>query len=202
MMLDGALMTIFLVLLLNGVGSFRCRLRGFMRMSSDLTSAHNSELTVTNGIIVGGGRIGLHLYESNDKRDVLLTKREEAVSADSSGPIYVCTRNADLDRIIDSTPPHRRPDLVFLQNGILTDFLCSKKLQNNTQALIYYAVSKKGEQPIDGITELNPQGLTAVTGDHRWMKIALIAARSRGSLNHVIQGCGQMTSKLDYRGRD
>ena len=183
---DGFSIAILLVLLLNSVGSFRCRSRGFLRMSSDLSPAHTSVLTVTNGIIVGGGRIGLHLYESNDKKDVLLTKREEAVSADSSGPIYVCTRNADLDRIIDSTPPHRRPDLVFLQNGILTDFLCTKKLQDNTQALIYYAVSKKGEQPIDGITELNPEGLTAVTGDHRWMKIALIAARSRGSLNHII----------------
>lgn len=159
-------MHILLVLLLNAVGSFRCRLGGFMRMSSDLPTAHSRVLTVTNGIIVGGGRIGLHLYESNDKRDMLLTKREETVSADSTGPIYVCTRNADLDRIIDSTPPHRRPDLVFLQNGILTDFLGSKNLQDNTQALIYYAVSKKGEQPIDGITELNPEGLTAVTGEH------------------------------------
>jgi len=139
--------------------------------------AQSSPRTITDGVIIGGGRIGLHLYESNDKRDVLLTKRDETVSVDSSGPIYVCTRNADLDRIIDTTPPHRRQDLVFLQNGILANYLCTKKLQENTQALIYYAVSKKGEQPIDGITELNPEGLTAVTGNLR-MTIALIVGRS------------------------
>jgi len=62
--------------------------------------------------------------------------------------------------------------------------LKSKGLSDNTQALIYFAVAKKGDQPIDGKTDINPevfysisfygnvpihvyyQGLTAVTG--RW----------------------------------
>ena len=34
------------------------------------------------------------------------------------------------------------------------------------QALVYFAVSKKGEKPIDGKTDANPEGLTAVTGKH------------------------------------
>lgn len=34
------------------------------------------------------------------------------------------------------------------------------------QALVYFAVSKKGETPIDGKTDANPEGLTAVTGKH------------------------------------
>merc|ERR1712070_35939 len=52
-----------------------------------------------------------------------------------------------------------------LQNGYLDNFLSSHGLQNNTQALVYFAVSKKGEEPIDGVTSVNPEGLTAVTGE-------------------------------------
>lgn len=32
------------------------------------------------------------------------------------------------------------------------------------QALIYFAVSKKGEAPGDGVTDLNPEGLTSACG--------------------------------------
>ena len=34
------------------------------------------------------------------------------------------------------------------------------------QALVYFAVPKKGAKPIDGKTDLNPEGLTAVAGKH------------------------------------
>lgn len=119
---------------------------------------------ITNGIIIGSGRIGDHLYASNNNQDTLFTSRDQKVTSDSKGPIYVCTRNNDLENIIESTPSDRREDLIFLQNGVLTKYLTAKGLQDNTQALIYYAVAKKGENPIDGITDLNPDGLTAVTG--------------------------------------
>mmetsp|Transcript_33018 Transcript_33018/g.72709 ORF Transcript_33018/g.72709 Transcript_33018/m.72709 type:complete len:292 (-) Transcript_33018:180-1055(-) len=118
---------------------------------------------VTPGIVIGGGRIGSYLWESNNKADLLLTHRDDVVS-EGSGPIYVCTRNNDLEKIIDTTPLSRRKDLVFLQNGYLSDYLTQKELSENTQALVYFAVSKKGEKPIDGVTDLNPEGLTAVTG--------------------------------------
>lgn len=119
---------------------------------------------ITPGVIVGGGRIGTFMYESNEKRDLLLGKRDDTVGPETTGPIYICTRNNDLDNIIAKTPSHRLEDLVFLQNGVLTTYLKSKGLEKNTQGLIYFAVSKKGEKPIDGITDLNPDGLTAVTG--------------------------------------
>jgi hypothetical protein len=127
-------------------------------------SIDSNECSVTNGIIIGGGRIGNFLYEENDKKDQLISKRGDPISSDSSGPIYICTRNNDLAGIIEATPANRKEDLVFLQNGILTDFLTKFDLNENTQALIYLAVSKKGEKPIDGITSLNPDGLTAVFG--------------------------------------
>jgi hypothetical protein len=56
--------------------------------------------------------------------------------------------------------------LVFLQNGYLDNFLQSKGLLDNTQVLLYLAVTAKGEPPIDGITSMNPEGLTAATGIH------------------------------------
>lgn len=36
------------------------------------------------------------------------------------------------------------------------------------QALIYFAVSKKGEPPIDGVTDANPEGLTSTCG--KWAR--------------------------------
>uniref|UniRef100_A0A7S2AS99 Uncharacterized protein n=1 Tax=Octactis speculum TaxID=3111310 RepID=A0A7S2AS99_9STRA len=51
-----------------------------------------------------------------------------------------------------------------MQNGYLEGFLEERGLASNTQALIYFAVSKKDEPPIDGITSLNPEGLTVATG--------------------------------------
>ena len=32
--------------------------------------------------------------------------------------------------------------------------------------LVYFAVAKMGDTPLDGKTELNPEGLTAATGKH------------------------------------
>ena len=34
------------------------------------------------------------------------------------------------------------------------------------QVLVYFAVSKLGEKPIDGKTDVNPEGLTAAYGKH------------------------------------
>lgn len=121
-------------------------------------------IVITKGTIVGGGRIGNLLYEINNKEDKFNSKRTDKILNDDKGPIYLCTRNADLEDIINNCPESRKDDLVFLQNGVLTNYLEKKGLDHNTQGLIYFAVSKVGEKPIDGITDLNPNGLTAVTG--------------------------------------
>lgn len=121
--------------------------------------------SITPGCIIGGGRIGSFLYDSNGGKDILIASRSQSVPDNlAPGPIYLATRNNDLQDIIDKTLANRREDLVFLQNGVLTKFLAANGLESNTQGLIYFAVSKKGEKPIDGITRLNPDGLTAVTG--------------------------------------
>jgi hypothetical protein len=66
-------------------------------------------------------------------KDILLTSRESSIPETSEpGPIYICTRNDDLDAIIEKTPLTRREDLVFLQNGMLSPYLEKKGLLLNT----------------------------------------------------------------------
>ena len=79
--------------------------------------------------------------------------------------------------VIDATPEARRKDLVFLQNGMLQPFLDARGLGDNTQALVYFAVAKLGEAPTDGITDVNPEGLTAANGVHA----EALAARLRAA---------------------
>lgn len=57
-------------------------------------------------VIVGGGRVGRALQDMGSGDD-LLVKRGEAVPLDFEGPILVCTRNDDLDAVLDSTPKSR-----------------------------------------------------------------------------------------------
>ncbi|KAL0020489.1 hypothetical protein WJX77_010504 [Trebouxia sp. C0004] len=124
--------------------------------------------------LVGSGRVGTALEKLGSGSDTII-ERGDAVEG-PTGPIVVCTRNNDLQGVLESTPEDRREDLVFIQNGMLQPWLDARNLGNNTQALIYFAVSKKGELPIDGKTDANPEGLTAVTGKHAHAFAARLAA--------------------------
>jgi ketopantoate reductase len=128
-------------------------------------------------IIGASGRIG-NLFASLGGGKDLLIGRGDAVPADGSGPIFVCTRNNVLQDIVDKCPPSRRGDLVFMQNGYLDGFLEANGLASNTQALIFFAVAKKGEAPTDGKTDLNPEGLTKATG--KWADAFAARARAAG----------------------
>lgn len=112
--------------------------------------------------IVGPGRIGSFLAE-NGMNDLVL-KRGEPIPPDAPGPVYVCTRNEDLMNVILSCPPEKKEDLVFLQNGFLERFLRQAQCDKNTKANLYFAITKMGGKPIDGITETDPEGLTTVCG--------------------------------------
>lgn len=118
---------------------------------------------VAPAVIVGGGRVGRAL-QGMGSGDDLLVKRGDSVPLDFAGPILVCTRNDDLDAVLESTPKSRWSDLVFFQNGMLEPWLQSKGLSDADQVLAYFAVSKLGEPPIDGKTDTNPEGLTAAYG--------------------------------------
>ena len=114
--------------------------------------------------IVGGGRVGSALMDMGDGSDVMVRRGDKVQGP--PGPIIVCTRNDDLEGVLEATPADRRDDLVFIQNGMLQPWLDSKGLGDNTQVLVYFAVAKKGEAPTDGKTDTNPEGLTAAYGKH------------------------------------
>eukprot|EP00188_Purpureofilum_apyrenoidigerum_P002494 Plantae.Rhodophyta-Purpureofilum_apyrenoidigerum.ctg25538.p1 GENE.Plantae.Rhodophyta-Purpureofilum_apyrenoidigerum.ctg25538~~Plantae.Rhodophyta-Purpureofilum_apyrenoidigerum.ctg25538.p1 ORF type:complete len:330 (+),score=74.01 Plantae.Rhodophyta-Purpureofilum_apyrenoidigerum.ctg25538:183-1172(+) len=114
-------------------------------------------------IIVGTGRIGSLLLKHGNGDDIVVRRGEQI--PDEPGPVYLCTRNDTLDDIIKNCPKNKLEDLVFLQNGYLDPLLRKYTLVDDvTLANIYFAVSKKGEDPIDGKTEKSPEGLTCVTG--------------------------------------
>lgn len=69
-------------------------------------------------------------------------------------------------------------DLVFFQNGMLEPWFESKGLGDADQVLAYFAVSKLGEPPIDGITDTNPEGLTAAYG--KWASAVAERLRAGG----------------------
>jgi hypothetical protein len=114
--------------------------------------------------IIGGGRVGQAVSEMGTGQDVVIGRGQPIEGP--SGPIVVCTRNDDLAAIVDATPPSRRKDLVFIQNGMLQPWLDARGLGDNTQVLVYFAVAKKGDAPSDGKTDVNPEGLTAAYGTH------------------------------------
>lgn len=139
---------------------------------------------VVPAVIIGGGRIGCALKDMGRNEDVIVRRGEPFPSEPAEGPIFVCTRNDVLDGVVDSCPPHRREDLVFLQNGMLEPWLKKRGLEENTQALIYMAVAKLGDPPTDGITDMAPDGLTASTG--KWAQ-ALADRLESGSMScHVL----------------
>ena len=120
--------------------------------------------------------MGQALADMGVPGDVIMKRGDAFPAEPSTGPIYVCTRNDALQGVIDQTPPERRGDLVFLQNGMLQPWLDARGLGDNTQALIYFAVAKFGEKPTDGITDVNPEGLTAANGKHAAALQARLAA--------------------------
>jgi len=131
--------------------------------------------------IIGAGRIGSALADmgkASGFEDVIV-RRGEPIPEDGSGPIYVTVRNDDLKGVIDACPASRRDDLTFYgQNGYIEDFLAKEKLdKSSSQVLVYMAVAKLGEKPTDGITDLNPEGLTSATG--KWA--GQVAARLKSA---------------------
>lgn len=121
-------------------------------------------------VIIGGGRVGEALLQMGTGKDVLVRRGEPFPADAPAGPIYVCTRNDALKDVIAMTPKERWEDLVFIQNGALLPFL-GRELGSDvpvTVLLVYFAVAKKGEAPLDGKTDTDPDGLSAVNATGKW----------------------------------
>lgn len=76
-------------------------------------AAATTATKVIPSIIVGGGRVGKALEEMGGGGD-LLVKRGEPVPIDFPGPILVCTRNDDLDAVLQSTPQSRWSGTIII----------------------------------------------------------------------------------------
>lgn len=120
----------------------------------------------------------MHNNTRQQQKQVVLRRNEafDPARCPPTGPILVATRNDALQAVVDATPPARRADLVFLQNGMLQPWLDARGLGANTQVLVYFAVAKLGDKPTDGVTELDPSGLTAAHGPHAEAVAARLAA--------------------------
>ena len=140
----------------------------------------------TQHVVVGKERVGEALAKMLGPKAIMVG-RTDTVPAEGTGPIYIATRNDDLAAVIDKTPPNRCKDPVFMQNGMLGPFLESYGLLDNTQVLIFFAVAKKGEAPTDGVTDLNPEGLTAAHG--AWANDLAATLKTTGLSCHIRRPC-------------
>jgi hypothetical protein len=57
--------------------------------------------------VVGGGRVGRTLLAMGPPGADVLVGRVEKMPEDAPGPILVCTRNDDLDAVLENTPKSR-----------------------------------------------------------------------------------------------
>lgn len=94
--------------------SLNNRVRTFKLGASASRSAvmASTATKVIPSIIVGGGRVGKALQDMGNGDDVLI-KRGESVPLDFPGPIFVCTRNDDLEAVLESTPKSRWSGMIL-----------------------------------------------------------------------------------------
>lgn len=102
--------------------------------------------------IIGNGRVGegLHLLDSSSKvfgRNDCISELKDIQEDDL---VFICTRNDDLQSVIDILPTQALGNLVFVQNGMLSPFLKTLKPSPAARAILYFAVPKKGDKPAPG----------------------------------------------------
>lgn len=113
--------------------------------------AHLDPLIVTPRVDgIGAGRVGLALHARARRAGLAgtLVGRDtgwEALDAPAGTPVLVLTRNDHLDAVVDRVPPHRLPDLVVVQNGMVRPWLARRGLHAVTRGLLYFAVPARGD---------------------------------------------------------
>jgi len=100
-------------------------------------------------IVVGAGRVGTALKQRSDEVDIDcdLVSRDsgwQALDGAPGDPILLTVRNDDLDEVLKKVPKLRRPDLVFIQNGGIREWLRGEYLHQCTRGLLYFAVKTRG----------------------------------------------------------
>jgi ketopantoate reductase len=126
------------------------------RMSADLEI---DEDTPARRVVIGEGRIGTALAAAPGSAVVTRHRGWYVLDEAAGDPIVVCTRNDDLGGVLTQVPQHRWPDLVFVQNGMVDDWLADHGLAGNTRGVLYFAVPARG-------APVQPGGVSRFTGPH------------------------------------
>jgi ketopantoate reductase len=115
-------------------------------------------------VVVGAGRIGtaLALRAEGAGEPCTLIGRgsagREALDGPAGEPVILAVRSGDLAPLLDLAegperiPPHRRPDLVFVQNGAVLDLLRARGLEGCTRGVLYVMVARQGDRGEPGAT--------------------------------------------------
>lgn len=121
-------------------------------------------------IVVGNGRIG-GVFAAAGATVVTRTGPHAPLRMPHPGePIVVCTRNDDLEAVIQATHEENRVDLCFVQNGMLRPLLMAYDLHGCTQGLLYFAVRAPGAAP-------EPGGESVFWGPHATEIVQLLTGR-------------------------
>lgn len=100
-------------------------------------------------VIVGDGRIGRAFLQMAGPRTRLVARGQIVASeqdGEDSYPIIVTTHCSHLEAVLKQTCEKKWKDLVFVQNGMLQQWLYQHGLQNNTQIVLF--MSAKPENPL------------------------------------------------------
>jgi len=103
--------------------------------------------------IVGQGRVGQAVgarLAAIGRRGAVLTRQDGALAEQGDAPVLVCSRNDDLDAVLERVPATRRDDLVFVQNGMLRPWLRARDLGEVTRGLLFFAVPTRGDDAQPG----------------------------------------------------
>jgi ketopantoate reductase len=111
--------------------------------------------------IIGAGRVGGALAARSPVPVALVTREAgwHLLDQPPGAPIVVAVDNAGLDDVFAQVPAHRRPDLAFVQNGVLEPWLKEHGLEDSTRALLYFAVPRRG-------AAIEPGGTSVLCGPH------------------------------------
>jgi len=96
-------------------------------------------------VVIGAGRVGHVLARAGGR----LVRRGEPIP-EGDPPVVVCTRNDDVDGVIAATPAVARPDLVFVQNGVLRPVLARWGLEDVTHGVLWFAAADRSGVAIAG----------------------------------------------------
>ncbi|GLC35779.1 hypothetical protein PLESTB_000493400 [Pleodorina starrii] len=114
-----------------------------------------------------------------------VSRNDGTIPGDGQGPIYVCTTNDALESVLRRTPPARRSDLVFFQNGWLLPWLEAHGIADVTLVAVYMAAAPDGTAT-DGLR-------TVACG--RWAD-HVASTLARGAVSCAVVGDGVMYRAL------